>query len=215
MQEAIENSEAQRNSRRKNFSRITSIIGIILCILILPFLIVNVTLLVSSEINPDVPPSIIGYTPLLVESGSMSPYFSVNDLIIIHNGSENEVYDKGDVICFKSGDSYVTHRIVDKKINENGELVYTTQGDANNTPDAQPVNSSQILGSCATSIKGLGGVLMFIQTPVGMIYCVILPVIILFLLFYIPPKIAARRKKKAVNFVDIASNSSSSTEASF
>ncbi len=215
MQEAIENSEAQSNAHKKRFGGITGIIGIILCILILPFLIVNVTLLISSEINPDVPPSIMGYTPLVVESGSMTPYFSVDDLIIIHNGSESDVYDKGDVICFKSGDSYVTHRIVDTKTNKNGELVYTTQGDANNTPDAQPVNSSQILGSCATSIKGLGGVLMFIQTPAGMICCVILPVIILFLLFYIPPKIAARRKRKANHFVDIVSNSSSSTEASF
>lgn len=188
--------KAAHGPRRGPFIRITNIVGIILCVLFLPGFIVNATLLISSIIHPDTPPNFMGYTPLLVESGSMTPFFSADDLVIIRNGTDNTTYENGTVICFKSENSYVTHRIVKVTSGEDGEPLYTTQGDANNTPDTQTVRTAQILGSYATHIRGFGGTLMFIQTPTGMICCILLPLFLLFLLFYIPPKVAAQRKKR-------------------
>lgn len=184
--------------------RIAHIAGIILCILFLPGFIVTTTLLISSLLYPDIPPSFMGYTPLVVESDSMVPFFAQDDLVLIRNGKEGAAYEKSDVICFHSGDVYVTHRIVKIDTDEDGNTVYTTQGDANNTPDVQSVRPEQILGFYVTHVKGLGGFVLFMQTPAGMICCVLLPLLAIFCLFWIPPKIVdrlAKQKQTAENLL--------------
>lgn len=188
--------------RRTLGGRIVHIAGIILCILFLPGFVVNTTLLISSLLYPGIPPSFMGYTPLVVESDSMVPFFEENDLVLIRNGKDGAAYEKGDVICFRSGDVYVTHRIVKTGTGEDGNTIYTTQGDANNTPDVQSVSPEQIFGLYATHFKGLGGFVLFMQTPAGMVCCVLLPIFVIFCLFWIPPKIAdhfAKRKRTAEN----------------
>lgn len=185
-----------KKPRRTLGGRIAHIAGILLCILFLPGFIVNTTLLISSLIYPDIPPSFMGYTPLVVESDSMSPFFQQNDLVLVRNGKEAVAYEKGEVICFRSGDVYVTHRIVKTDTDENGNALYITRGDANNTPDVQPVRPEQILGSYVTHFNGLGGFVLFMQTPAGMICCVLLPILVIFCLLWIPPKIADRLAKR-------------------
>lgn len=203
--ENTENNTPQHTTekpRRTLGGRITHITGIILCILFLPGFIVTATLLISSLLYPDIPPSFMGYTPLVVESDSMVPFFEENDLVLIRNGKDGTAYEEGDVICFHSGDVYVTHRIVKTDAGEDGNTVYTTQGDANNTPDKQLVRPEQILGSYAAHFEGLGGFVLFMQTPVGMVYCVLLPIFVISCLFWLPPKIAgrfAKRKQTAEN----------------
>ncbi len=125
----------------------------------------------------------------------MAPLFDEDDLVLVRNTPENAVYYPGDVICFHSGDVYVTHRIDSIGEDENGSAVYTTKGDANNTPDRESVRSEQILGIYIAHFDGWGKALMFIQTPVGMIICVMLPIFIVILLFTVPPRIEARRKR--------------------
>ena len=68
--------------KKERFFTVWNIIGIILCVLFLPGFIISTTLLVSSLIHPDFPPSCFGYTPLMVEAGSMSPLFDEEDLIL-------------------------------------------------------------------------------------------------------------------------------------
>ena len=184
------------HNRKSSFLSISNIIGIILCVLMLPGFLISMTLFISSLIHPDVPPSCFGYTPLMVQSGSMSPLFDEDDLVLVQNGASDTVYAVGDIICFHSGDAYVTHRIKESTTDENGNTVYTTQGDANNTPDKDTVRPDQILGVYKTHFKGMGKALLFIQTPVGMIVCVMLPIFLVFLLFTVPPRIAARKKRK-------------------
>lgn len=184
------------HGRKQRLFSIPNIIGIILCVLMLPGFLISMTLFISSLIHPDVPPSCFGYTPLMVQSGSMSPLFNEDDLVLVQNSASDTVYAAGDIICFHSGDAYVTHRIKEITTDENGNTVYTTQGDANNTPDKDTVRPDQILGVYKTHFKGMGKALLFIQTPVGMIVCVMLPIFLVFLLFTVPPRIAARKKRK-------------------
>ena len=186
--------QQNRIARHESKPSVANIIGIILCVLLFPGFLVNSILLISSLINPNVPPSCFGITPLIVESGSMSPSFEKNDLVLIRNTSESDKYEKGTVVCYRSGDVYVTHRIV-KVSEENGKTVYTTQGDANNTPDRDTVKAEQILGVYSTHFAGMGNVLLFIQTPIGMILCVLLPIFVIFLIFTIPSKISQRKRR--------------------
>lgn len=191
---SLSGEQQNRIARHGSKPSVANIIGIVLCVLLFPGFLVNSILLISSLINPNVPPSCFGITPLIVESGSMSPSFEKNDLVLIRNTSENDKYEKGTVVCYRSGDVYVTHRIV-KVSEENGKTVYTTQGDANNTPDRDTVKAEQILGVYSTHFAGMGNVLLFIQTPIGMILCVLLPIFVIFLIFTIPSRISQRKRR--------------------
>ena len=51
---------------------ITSVIGVILCVFFGLTLLFNLTIIVKGLINSDTPPSVFGFTPLVVKSGSMS-----------------------------------------------------------------------------------------------------------------------------------------------
>ena len=59
-----------------------TIIGAVLCVILLPILIVNLTLIVKSYVNPDEVPAIGGVSPLIVLTDSMLPEISSGDLII-------------------------------------------------------------------------------------------------------------------------------------
>ncbi len=194
------NTGSQRGTpsqrRKRRFFTVFNFIGIILCILFLPGFLISTTLLVSSFMHPDIPPSCFGFTPLMVETGSMAPLFDEDDPVLIKNTPDGADYYPGDVICFHSGDVYVTHRINEIAKDENGNAVYTTKGDANNTPDRETVRAEQILGVYKIRFAGMGKALLFIQTPVGMIVCVMLPIFIVILLFTVPPRIEQRKKRK-------------------
>lgn len=189
-------SSTPSRRRKQNFFTVYNTIGLILCILFLPGFLISATLLVSSFMHPDIPPSCFGYTPLMVETGSMLPLFGEDDLLLIKNTPDDAEYYPGDVICFHSGDVYVTHRIDSIGKDDNGNAVYTTKGDANNTPDRETVRSEQILGVYQIRFAGMGKALLFIQTPLGMIVCVMLPILIVILLFTVPPRIEQRKRRK-------------------
>lgn len=71
------NESTQQKQKKPLKYRVLDIIGIILCILLLPMVIINMTMAIQSVTQPDVPPNFMGYTPLIVTSGSMTPSFDV------------------------------------------------------------------------------------------------------------------------------------------
>lgn len=108
------------------------------------------------------PPTLFGYAPLMVLSGSMEPALSAGDMVIIRRAREYEI---GDIITFaQQDDVLVTHRIIAR---EAGGC--RTQGDANNTPDEALVTLPQIKGRVVWAIPRLGAALLFLRTPGGLV----------------------------------------------
>lgn len=161
--------------------RIFSIAGIVLCVILIPILIINVTLIAKSYTNKDEVPKIGGYCPLIVLTGSMEPKISSGDLIIVKQIDGSEVKEN-DIIAFfdpdGNGQSILTHRVV-SITEENGQTAFITKGDANNTQDRLPVTSDKLVGIYSFRIRGMGSVAMFMQTTSGLIICVVLPLILL------------------------------------
>ena len=62
--------------------KILTIVGWILCIILVPILIINCTLLVKSFVNKDKVPDFGGTLPLIVLTDSMYPDIQSGDLII-------------------------------------------------------------------------------------------------------------------------------------
>lgn len=172
-----------KNSKQTGAThKILTIIGIVLCVILIPILVMNLVLIVKSYTNKDAVPGIAGKTPMVVLTDSMFPTIKSGDLIIVSTRDPKEV-NVGDVIAFfdpqSANNSVVTHRVVEIST-ENGERCFITQGDANNSPDVTPVPADKLVGVYSgRHFAGLGNAVMFMQSTTGFIVCVICPIILL------------------------------------
>ena len=177
MSKTARNSDGKANGRHK----LMTIIGTVLCIILLPILIINITLIAKSYINTEEVPTLGGYCPLIVLTDSMYPEIKSGDLIICHTVDAEEVAE-GDVIAFfdpmGSGTSVVTHRVIEV-VNEGGALQFRTKGDNNNAEDQALVPAANLVGMYQSRIAGAGNVAMFLQTTPGLIVCVFCPMVLL------------------------------------
>ena len=179
--------------------RILTVVGAVLCVILIPILIVNCTLIVKSYTNKDQVPSVGGIFPMIILTDSMDPVFSSGDLIICHTVDAEDVKE-GDIMCFYdpagNGTTTVTHRVTKVTTDDSGALAWETKGDANNTEDSTLVPAENLVGIYQTHFSGLGNVAMFIQTTQGLIICVICPIILLVAYDVIRRRIYEKSKKK-------------------
>ena len=153
------------------------IISIIILVIALPILFVNVVILADSALHPEEVPSFFGYKPFIVLSGSMRNVINEGDLVLSKECDTSNL-KVGDIISFKEEEIVVTHRIIDI-VSENGEKHFITKGDNNDTQDSGFVLAENIEGIFLFKVSGLGNVAMFLQTPIGMIVALSIPLAIL------------------------------------
>lgn len=173
--------EKQTEKKHSAGHSVMTVIGAILCIILAPILILNVSLIIRSFVAPDEVPRIGKWLPLVVMTDSMYPEIHSGDLIICQVEDAEDVQVK-DIISFfdpaGNGTSVVTHRVMEIK-NEDGQISFITQGDANNIADARPVPADKLVGVYHSRIAGMGHVIMFMQTTQGLLLCVVLPIVLL------------------------------------
>lgn len=155
-----------------------TIVGAVLCIVFGFMLICNLTIIIKGTLYPEKPPAVLGNTPLVVLSGSMSgdapDHIEVGDLIFVGKVEADDL-EVGNIIAFMQGKTVITHRIIDIQTGESGELLFSTQGDANNAPDQRPVTENELVGIYKGRIPKVGDFAMFMQTPLGMIIFIGVP----------------------------------------
>lgn len=91
--------------------------------------------------------NLFGYTFFEVATGSMSNTIEIGDVVIVKITKE---VNKNEIIVYKDGDNFVTHRLVEK---DGNKLI--AKGDANNSED-KPITEEQILGRVIYIIPRLG-----------------------------------------------------------
>lgn len=179
--------------------RILSIFGVVLCVIFGFLLICNLTIIIKGSIHPDEPPSVLGITPMAVMSGSMSgtaeDHIEVGDLIFVGKANPDELA-VGDIIAFMEGETVVTHRIVEVQTGENGETQWITKGDANNAEDQTPVTEDNLVGIYQWRIPNLGNFAMFLQTPLGMVIFIGVPLLAFIIYDIVRRQWYANREKK-------------------
>lgn len=155
-------------------------VGLVLCVVFGFTLVCNLTIIIKGALYPEKPPSVLGITPMVVLSGSMSgdaqDHIEVGDLILVGK-AEEEALAVGDIIAFMSGETVITHRIIEIRAAENGALQFFTKGDANNTPDSSPVTADNLVGIYRWRIPKVGELAVFLQTPIGMLLCIGVPML--------------------------------------
>ena len=165
-------------------SKVTTCICSVLCVIFGLMLICNLSIIVKGWLSPERPPAVLGVTPMIVLSGSMSGtqegHIEVGDMIFIDKATPEDV-KIGDVISFMEGKTVVTHRVIDI-IERDGHISFKTKGDANNTEDEGAVRAEELVGIYKTRIPKVGDIALFLQTPTGMILFVGLP-LFLFIIY--------------------------------
>ncbi|AUX10389.1 signal peptidase I [Halalkaliarchaeum desulfuricum] len=153
---------------RPTLRQVLNIVGLLLLLaIVIPFVIYAVPGIIGAE---------GGYVVL---SGSMEPAISVGDVVIVDD-VEAEAIQENDVITYVRGgeETPTTHRVVEV-LEEDGQLAFRTQGDANDEPDATPVPAEQVNGKVILTFPYIGYVVEFANTPYGFAALVVVPFLLL------------------------------------
>ncbi|PJC66081.1 signal peptidase I, partial [Candidatus Beckwithbacteria bacterium CG_4_9_14_0_2_um_filter_47_11] len=108
-----------------------------------------------------------GWKLFTVQSGSMQPAISVGSLVLVKPAGE---YAVDEVITFKTGPAPTTHRI-----NRIEAGVIITKGDANDTPDSEPVRPENIIGKVVLSLPYAGYPVTFAKSKEGFLLLIVIP----------------------------------------
>lgn len=132
--------------------------------------------------KPGEAPSLGGYTVFRITTGSMKPSYDTDTLILVRKTDPSQIR-VGDVISFYSADpalegSVNTHRVI--AVEKDGtEWKYTTQGDANNTPDQYGTDSSALIGKVVGSSLILGKLARLVANPLIFIPVILIPLVVI------------------------------------
>ncbi|MBN1093139.1 signal peptidase I [Blastococcus sp. TML/M2B] len=113
-------------------------------------------------------PLVTGGSALAVLSGSMSPGLPVGAMAFVRTVDPATV-EPGDVITFQrapDAPELVTHRVLAVD-DSSGVPVFTTQGDANASPDLDPVPASAVRGELWFGVSNLGRASALLHSPKG------------------------------------------------
>lgn len=118
------------------------------------------------------------YNAYVIVSGSMEPIIKIKDAVLVRRCEEADI-KVGDVVTYRSMDPafygiLITHRVVNISY-ENGEKVYITKGDNNETVDRTPVKFSQIQGKVAMRIPKIGYLKYFLTENYGWVIVIVIP----------------------------------------
>ena len=114
-----------------------------------------------------------GYTIFQVITGSMSGTIEIKDIVIVR--ITNDVKEN-DIITYKSGENFVTHRIISI---DNEKII--TKGDANNSED-DPIKQEDIVGKVIYIIPNIAIWINVLKTP-QVIIAIIITIITVSILF--------------------------------
>lgn len=176
---------------RRSRGLLSLLLGTAACVVLGLLLVGNLIIIAKGTLQPEKPPSVLGITPLVVLSGSMSGTIEAGDLIFVTPAAP-ETLAVGDVIAYLSDGAVVTHRITAIESGADGALQFTTKGDANNTADQAPVTADQLVGVYRGRLPGAGDFALFLRSPLGMLLFIGVPVMA-FILYDI-----LRRRRDAI-----------------
>lgn len=118
---------------------------------------------------PLVVPRLLGYGIYEVVSGSMEPEIPVGSVIYVKAATPADIAEN-EVIAFTSGDSVVTHRVMQ---NRTVEGVFVTKGDANAAEDLRTVPYDELIGRVTRHFPAAGRLMAVYTSNIGKVYVIL------------------------------------------
>jgi signal peptidase len=106
-------------------------------------------------------------------SGSMEPALSLGGVVVIKPVETADI-GVGDIIAYGTQEMLITHRVVDV-MSGLDELLFITQGDANEAPDMAPVPATNVVGKVVFDMPYLGYLAAFVKTRLGFLLTIFIP----------------------------------------
>ena len=175
--------------KKKRSINVLKIFNICICLIIIPIIIYNLTLIVKYIINPKETPDFLGYKTYEIVSRSMENTINKNDVIVVKDVPKTEI-KLDDIIAFNNGEEVITHRVIDIE-NIDGKTLYTTKGDNNRYPDKNKITYEQIEGKYVFKINKFGYFLNILKNRY--LLSILFVILVLCLVHIVMVK---RRKKK-------------------
>ena len=167
----------------KWYQSVSNWIVIIACIILVPILLMNLSIMFQAKTDKNEIPSVFGYRPFIVLSGSMEPGIHKGDMILTKIVDATTL-GVNDVIAFKDAEGTVTtHRIIDV-VQEKGETYFITKGDNNGSQDRNLVSLSDVKGLYIGRIPGIGSIMNSLSEPTTIII-VILGITMIFVIGFV------------------------------
>lgn len=119
------------------------------------------------------------FNSYIIVSPSMEPTIKVSDAIVIKREAARTL-KVGDIITFNSSDPRysgitITHRVVDIEKSQDGDLLFRTKGDNNNSVDMSYTKASDIYGKVILKIPKLGYVQYILSQSYGWLLFIVIP----------------------------------------
>lgn len=137
---------------------------------------------------------LLGLEVLVVQSGSMEPAYPTGSLVYLKKVDADKL-DVGDVVTFKlSANVQGTHRIIEV-VEQDGQRLFRTKGDANEHADNGLLHPNDIVGQVIFGIPMMGYAIAYIQNPPGT-YIAIAVGALLVMLTFLPDLLFEDSKEK-------------------
>ena len=100
---------------------------------------------------------ILGLAYGQVEGGSMAPSLVDGELALMRTARPGSL-NLGDIIAFRRDGRLILHRLIGRRVRDDGALVFTTKGDANRGADS-PILSSEVQARLVVAVHLPGSVI--------------------------------------------------------
>ncbi len=157
---------------KKWYQSVSNWIFLIACIIFVPIILMNLSIMMQAKKDKDAVPSVFGIKPFMVLSGSMETEIQIGDLILTRVVDPSTL-KVNDVIAFRDAENTVTtHRIIDIVV-QDGETYFITKGDNNNAQDRNLVEYEDVEGIYIGRIPGIGSIMKSLSEPTTILIIVV------------------------------------------
>lgn len=177
----------KHENKKKWYQQVSSWVVIAACVILIPVIIMNLSIMFQAKANTNKVPSVFGIKPFMVLSGSMETEIKKGDLIITREINPEEL-EIGKVIAFRDAAGTVTtHRIIDIVVKD-GETFFITKGDNNSTQDRNLVSLKDVEGIYLFRIPGIGSMMKSLSQTTTIVILVLIITVIFVVGFIISNK---------------------------
>ena len=209
-----EAGEERVKARPSVGSIIGTVLLAVLCVILIPLLAVNITLIVKGALYPDELTDVFNIAPVAIDNtymeGENEGCFNEGALVFIKtfdSDEERQAVKQGDVVAFRwleddGSVNFTVYRILGVTRDEETGLITSVSVRADNVPEGEgtapiPVEIGDVVGILNGSVDHLGAFAMFLMQPLGVLLFVGVPVVIYVVVDIIRITIHNRKVRKA------------------
>lgn len=209
-----EAGEERVKARPSVGSIIGTVLLAVLCVILIPLLAVNITLIVKGALYPDELTDVFNIAPVAIDNpymeGEGEGCFNEGALVFIktfESDEERQAIEQGDVVAFRwleddGSVNFTVYRILGVTRDEETGLITSVSVRADNVPEGEgtapiPVEIGDVVGILNGSVDHLGAFAMFLMQPLGVLLFVGVPVVIYVVVDIIRITIHNRKVRKA------------------